>query len=242
MPDPVVVPVAPVAPVVPAAPAAPITPAASASPETLLTTPPPAPPAPPEDALFPKPVVPVVPEPPVVPPVVPEAPKEPAKPADANATPAVPEDLKLPDGSLLSPEDLADVKAKNLPKEQAEALIQSENAAVKRYADKQNQVVETAKAQWIKDAEVDPVIGGEKFAENAALAHRGFQAIADIEITKFMKESGLGNHPLAIRMFAKLGRMFAEDRIIPGIGGMNPEKKKPEDVLYGNTPVTAEMK
>lgn len=237
MSDPVVAPVVPIVPAVPE-----VVPAAPASPETILTTPPPAPPAPPEDTLFPKPPEPDAKEPPVVPPATPEAPKEPAKPADAKpATPAVPEDLKLPDGSLLSPEDLAEVKAKNLPKEQAETLIQSENAAVKRYADKQTQIVETAKADWIKQAEVDPVIGGEKFAENAALAQRGFQAIADVEITKFMKESGLGNHPLAIRMFAKLGKMFAEDRMIPGIGGLNPEKKKPEDIIYGNTPVTAEM-
>jgi hypothetical protein len=57
-----------------------------------------------------------------------------------------------------------------------------------------------------------------------------------------MEESGLGNHPLAIRMFSKLGRMIGEDRIIPGTAGNTPPKVAPEDMLYGNPQTTAELK
>lgn len=164
-----------------------------------------------------------------------EAEPKPGEKTDADATKKPDEvyELKAPEGSLLKQGDVDAIKALKLPKDQSEAMLASHDAVLKRYAENQTKTVEATKAEWKKQAESDPVIGGEKFAENTVLASRGFQAIADKETVKFMEDSGLGNHPIAIRMFAKLGRMMAEDRIIPGTAGNSPAKVAPEDVLYG---------
>lgn len=169
-----------------------------------------------------------------------EADKKAKEAADAAAAEVV--ELKAPEGSLLSPDDIAEIKAKNLPKEQAEAMILEKNASVKRYADAQGKLVETAKKQWAEEAKSDPVIGGEHYNENITFANRAYTQVADKDVIKFMNDSGLANHPMAIRMFAKIGKMMAEDRFIPGGSGQTQTKKSNADILYGDPDTKSEMK
>lgn len=70
--------------------------------------------------------------------------------------------------------------------------------------------IETQVTQWGEQAKTDKEIGGEKFAENLAIAKAGMKDSTP-ELRKLLKESGLGNHPEVIRHFYRLGKLAQQD-------------------------------
>ena len=208
----------------------------------------------PEDVLF-NPIPPVVPVAPVVPadakppvtpaptdvpPVTPtdtKPPVEPVKP-DAKPTETAPKDyvLKAPEGSLLSPDDVANLqktaKEAGLTQEQAEGILKAKDESVKAFSVKQLQDLDNAKVQWKKDCEKDPDIGGEKYAQNIELAHRAWDKVADKELRSLAEQTGFGSHPAVVRMLVRVGRMMSEDTLVRGSVGGAPESKSKEERLY----------
>jgi len=73
--------------------------------------------------------------------------------------------------------------------------------------------LETLKKQW-----------GGQFDTNMELVKRATAAFLDDESKKFMDESGLGNHPVLVNLFAKLGKAMAEDKFVRG----QPSGKQPQ--------------
>jgi hypothetical protein len=235
----------------------------TATPEgsTILTATPPVVPAP-ETVLFPAsappvpapvpetpPVAPVTPPalaavvPPVTPPPTPESkpPTEPVKP-EVKPTPApapTDYDLKLPEGSLLTPEDLAQTlkesKEAGLTKEQAEMRLTSKDQGAKALQTRQNTAFEQTKVQWKEAVEKDPEMGGEHLAETAVLSSRAFKALASVELQVWAEKTGLGHYPEFVRMMTKIGRMMGEDKLIRGTVGAPEAPKPPEEILYGKT-------
>lgn len=53
---------------------------------------------------------------------------------------------------------------------------------------------------------------GDKFEENTALAARAAKMFGDAETLKWLNESGLGNHPSLVKMFANIGNLLKEDK------------------------------
>jgi hypothetical protein len=92
-----------------------------------------------------------------------------------------------------------------------------QTAAVKQMNDEFAKV----RADWAKEAQNDPEIGGKNWAETQRLAakaldHFGARSeIVDGEETnpfrKLLNESGMGNHPVFIRMFRDIGEASSED-------------------------------
>jgi hypothetical protein len=78
---------------------------------------------------------------------------------------------------------------------------------------------------------------GPELLPNVELAHRGFLQAANLaglerdEVVTAMEQSGMGDHPLMVRLFHGIGRALAEDELIAG-GGPPPRKKTPGEVLY----------
>lgn len=219
---------------------------------TILSAPEPVVPKSPEEKLFnpviPEPTAPAAPETkPEVPaepqekPTEPKPPTEPAKVEEKPSTPPAPTDyvLALPKDSPLSPEDLADTQKKakeaGLTKEQAEGVLGAKDESVRAFVNRQEQLVAKAKQEWREAAAKDPIIGGEKFQENAELARRGFHAVADLELQNLVEQTGWGNHPAVLRAFVKLGKMMSEDRLVRGDVGAPPKGKSREEILYGGT-------
>lgn len=79
--------------------------------------------------------------------------------------------------------------------------------------------------QWSESIKKDPQFGGAMFNENMALARRGLKAVmpADAnsakELTMLLNDSGMGNHPEIIKVFAKVGKMIKEDSVMSGRAG-----------------------
>ena len=168
---------------------------------------------------------------------------ESAKPA-APAAPVVPEkyDLKLPEKSLLDPSVLertaASAKARGLTNEQAQKELDAVAGEVAKYHETLLEQHKTTVTEWEQQSRNDKEIGGAAFAANAELSRRVVEKFATPEFAKILNDSGYGNHPELVRVFARIGRAIGEDRP----GGSNPgggaPKKNAEDVLYGGTPTT----
>ena len=70
-------------------------------------------------------------------------------------------------------------------------------------------------AQFARDLQADPVVGGVKLKEAQAMAAKAIataipDATARADFSKFLNESGLGNHPLLMRVIAAGGRAMSE--------------------------------
>lgn len=152
-------------------------------------------------------------------------------------------DLKLPKDSLLDQAKLADVasyaKAKGLTNEEAQEVLERENASIAAYVDTQKKQQEEAwekqKEEWVTEWKNDKEIGGEEFKKNAELAKRIVDRFGDAAFKEELNRTGFGNHPGLGRLLVKLGKAMSEDQlVIPGASPVGVEKKSLAEVLYPN--------
>lgn len=145
-------------------------------------------------------------------------------------------ELKLPEGSLLKPEIIEQVKSyakeKNLAPEVAQALIEREHNAVKSYHDSLVSNHENEKAEWVKQSLKDPEIGGERFGQNAELAKRAMEKFGNANFIKLVEDHGYGNHPEVIRFMMNVGKSMAEDKMVQP-GSQASSEKSIVELFYG---------
>lgn len=92
----------------------------------------------------------------------------------------------------------------------------------------------TTKADWAKAAADDPEIGGKQWKETQVLAARAldhFGAPKGSEFRQLLDETGLGNHPVMIKMFRNVGAALSEDPTFAQ-GDSKIQKKSREEELY----------
>lgn len=208
----------------------------------------------PEQMLFPdlkptEPVKPVAPDSKVVEPkkeeptseAKKEEPKtEPTKPStEVATTPVDYENLKLPPGSPLPAAQLAsfkqEAKEQGLTLEEAQGVLEVKNDAARAVITSQNEALIQARQDWKAAWLKDPEYGGDKATESTELAKRAWDRLADSELKTLADQTGFGDHPAVLRMMARLGRMFSEDKVVRGNVGASPKQKSPEEILYGAT-------
>lgn len=151
--------------------------------------------------------------------------------------------LKAPENSPLSQAHLDEIstfaKEKGLSNEVAQMLVERESKAVDAFKESQQTMYEAKKAEWFEASKNDKNFGGEKFKENAELAHRVIERYASPALKEHLKETGLGNHPELVRFVLDIGKEMSEDKlIIPGGQTKAPEKKSAAERLYGATTPT----
>lgn len=136
-----------------------------------------------------------------------------------------PYEIEAPEGYPITPENLKSLNAHfnelGLTKEQAEkALAYRAEQYAAFQASQQAQ-----RKSWITEIQADKEYGGEKFKETVADAKR---ALAQFDeggtIRTLLEETGYGDNPAIIKVFAKVGRAMAEDKIVGkgGAGGKKP--------------------
>ena len=150
-------------------------------------------------------------------------------------------DLKLPEGSLLDPSAIERhaqrAKELKLSNEEAQKELDRDHETVKSYVEGQKAQLKKQSEEWVKAAQSDAEIGGseQKLKESSELARRALKAFdTSGSFSQFLDETGLGNHPDAIRVFAKIGRAMGEDKLIHG-GAAPAGTRTLEDRLYGGT-------
>lgn len=160
-----------------------------------------------------------------------EAPKE--------VKPTVPEkyELSLSKDSLLDPAHIEKVaefaKQNGLTNEKAQEILDRENGVVSTFVEAQREKLKAQVEGWVEQTKSDQELGGAKFKENMEQAKRVVERYSTPEFMKFLNDSGLGNHPDMVRVFYRISKAAAEDKLVfagsEGVGG----RRDPAEVLYG---------
>lgn len=126
-------------------------------------------------------------------------------------------DFKAPDGKEFDTQTLAaftDIaKELKLPADAAQKILDKMAPAMEA---KITRTMEAAKAQWREESSKDQEFGGEKLAENMAVAKKAMDEFGTPELRKLLNDTGLGNHPEIIRAFVRAGKAISEDSFVRG--------------------------
>lgn len=149
-----------------------------------------------------------------------------------------PEGVKAPAGELMT-EFSALAKELGMSQEKAQdAFALVAKLAEKGDAGKAARDAATAEAARLetiagyeKASKADPQFGGEKLAENLAIAKAAMHATASPALIKLLNETGLGSNAEVIRHFIQIAPAFAEDKHVAG-GKAPAGVKDAAKVLY----------
>lgn len=150
----------------------------------------------------------------------------------------------MPDGVEFDTEGFEAVaptlKELNLTQDQAGKLMGAYAEKIvpmieQRTADQFDKAGAEMRANLARDLKADPEVGGAKYDESVAMAAKAIaHSIPDegqrSEFSKFMDESGLGNHPLLMRIVSGYGRMLSESST--PIGGSSKKERTAAEVFY----------
>lgn len=144
-------------------------------------------------------------------------------------------DLTIPEGMRFQPGQMqafeAQARELGLSGEQAQKLLDAAHANQSAVAQQQAAQIR----QWAEESKNDPEIGGARFAENVGIANAALKRFdQDGRITRILNETGYGNHPDVVRIFARIGRSIAEDRAPAGAAGAQAPELPLSDRLYPN--------
>lgn len=147
-------------------------------------------------------------------------------------------DLKLPKDSLIDESRIKEVadfaKSHKLTNDEAQAILERENAFKAAIIDGQQEELAATREKWIEDAKADSEIGGEKFDENIELAKRVVGKYGTPTLKKYLNETGLGDNPEVIRFMARIGKASKDDEFIHA-GAAPAAGRSMEDVFYGDS-------
>lgn len=96
-------------------------------------------------------------------------------------------------------------------------------------------------AKWSAELKADPDIGGPKWNESISHVRRALREFGGTEAANLLHAAGLGNHPVLVRAFAKIGRALADDTVSgtsQSAGGAGGERKPIHELLYTNAQST----
>lgn len=143
-------------------------------------------------------------------------------------------ELKAPEGMELDSEMVEQFKpmAKELGlnNENAQKVVDFYTSKIMpRLAAQQAQVLKTMQQQWASEAKADPEFGGANLQTSLQKVARGRDWLGS-EFASEIKRLGIGNNPVLLKGFAKLGRALSEDAPIGGAPASVPKDMKA--VLY----------
>ncbi len=167
------------------------------------------------------PADPPVGDPPADPPADPNAPPEEKPEEKPEGAPEAYAEFTAPEGVELDAETLdvfkAAAKELNLPQAKAQQFVDMAAALAQKQAAAFTSQIEQTTAEWRQSSMADPEFGGTKLGESLKVAAAARDKFATPELTKFLAESKLGDHPEVIRLFYKVGQAISEDTtVLPG--------------------------
>ena len=123
-------------------------------------------------------------------------------------------EFKAPEGQEYNPDVIAKfsevAKELNMTQEAAQKVLDQMAPAI---AERQANALADAHKGWIASTKSDSEIGGDKLAENIALANTTFEKFGTPE---------LGDHPEVIRWAYRAGKAMSEDGFVPGRSNATP--------------------
>jgi hypothetical protein len=147
-----------------------------------------------------------------------------AAPAAAAAAPAAPTyDLKAPEGfdAAHLPKFVEKAKAYGIAPDKAQAWVNDAHAGMIAHQKAMDEALAKQKGEWHAELRADKTIGGEKFD---GTIQRAQQIVDKVDaqvapgIKKILADTGYGDHPAVVRLFAYLGEQGREDTFAPAAG------------------------
>lgn len=128
-------------------------------------------------------------------------------------------DFKLPEGVKIDADSITEFKgiAKelNLTQDAAQKIVELGPKFAEKWAKQQTDAIKATKDQWVTELKKDTQLGGEKLAENLAMADRGLNAYDKSgKLSQLLKETGLNNHAEVVRVFHEIGKSVKEDNVV----------------------------
>jgi hypothetical protein len=139
------------------------------------------------------------------------------------------EGIEIDADTLTNLKDLS--KDLGLSQEAAQKVADLGALQAQRWAEQQQQAMQTAQAEWVDQVKSDKEIGGDALTENLSVAKSALARFGTPELTQLLDESGLGNHPEMIRAFHRIGKSISDDVIVAGGRGTN-QPPDPAKRLY----------
>lgn len=119
-------------------------------------------------------------------------------------------------------------KELNLSNEQAQKLVDMYGSKI------MPKLVEQQAAQWQQQIEqwAEQVKADKDLGTDASIgaAQKAMDKFGSPELKQYLNETGLGNHPELVRIFANIGKAMSEDGLVTGNSG---GAKSAADVLFG---------
>ena len=145
-------------------------------------------------------------------------------------------DLKIPENSNLSDEQVEDIKAfakeNELSNEVTQAILDRENKAVSSYIEnsekESNQIIEN----WEKEVKSDKELGGDNLKQTVENSRRAVEQFGSESFSKLLNESGYGNNPDVIRFLNAIGEKMADDKFIQP-GAKPAAERSMAEIFYG---------
>ncbi len=146
------------------------------------------------------------------------------------------DDLKIPEGLQLPKDSVEKIasyaREQGFSKDKAQELLNLEADMVKEMIAAQQESYSKTREEWVNQVKNDQEIGGNNFKQSIDHAQRALKQFASDEFIKTLNETGYGDHPEVVRVFARIGKMIGNDTIVQS---NNYAGKKLEDVFYKNS-------
>lgn len=147
-------------------------------------------------------------------------------------------ELELGADTSLEESDLeriaAEARELGLSNEEGQGLVDLEDRVTKQFQERQMEHVKEVRGTWIKEAETDKEIGGEKFNESLELSKRVIDKFGSDDFQKLVDDTDFGNHKEVIRIFARIGKLMGEDNLVQSQTPPGGKDKSPEEIMYGD--------
>jgi len=170
----------------------------------------------------------------------------PAAPSPPPAAPPAPVEytLALPTGAVLEASAIerttAFAKATGLSPAAAQHALNHANAEVA--ADRAQQKAAQAEAfktmatkTWVEEIRADATFGGEKYLTTVEEVKRAADRFLTDADRVVLNQTGWGNHPLLVKMFARIGQAMKNDTFVQGGASGGGVKPDAATLLYGDT-------
>jgi hypothetical protein len=133
--------------------------------------------------------------------------------AKAETAPVADIEVKLPEGVEADPVLMDALKKSGLKSEGAQSLVDAFVASQTKAQEAARVAWEQRKTEWVATVKKDEEMGGAKFSETVAVANRALSKYGTPELRQLLQDTGLNSHPEVARLFSRIGRTLAEDKI-----------------------------
>lgn len=130
-------------------------------------------------------------------------------------------DFKAPEGVEQLDTQLVETftplaKELGLSNEQAQQLVNLAPQIQQRMAQQQAESWGKQLEAWVGEVKADKDIGGSNLPATMASAQKVMQQFGTPELKAALEQTGMGNHPELVRLFAKVGKAMGEDSFVAG--------------------------